>query len=60
MPWSPTKRRRSAGVQTNVSWPFARRATMGYKGIQGQYLPSGTVPMQTYQSPGAKDFNFHY
>lgn len=47
-------------AQTNVSWPLARRATMGYKGIQGQYLPSGTVPMQTYQTPGAKDFNFHY
>lgn len=46
-------------VQTNVSWPLARRATMGYKGIQtSNYLPTSTIPVQTYMTPGCKDFNY--
>jgi hypothetical protein len=33
---------------------------MGYKGIQTDYLPGRTVPVKTYETPGCKDFNFHF
>lgn len=46
--------------QENVSWPFAPRAGMPSKGIQTGYLPISTVPVQTYQAEGFRDFNFHH
>lgn len=46
-------------MQVNASWTHAPRATMGYKGIETRYLPRSTVPVQTYETPGCVDFNFH-
>jgi hypothetical protein len=45
-------------LQKNVSWTWAPRSTMGYKGIQTEYLPITTVPVKTYMTDGCKDFNF--
>ncbi|GAB4823938.1 hypothetical protein N2152v2_010984 [Parachlorella kessleri] len=45
--------------QVNPSIKGTAAATMGYKGIQTDYLPSSTVPLKTVELPDCKEHNYH-
>jgi hypothetical protein len=47
------------GTQENCSYTKAAASTMGYKGIQTEYLPSSTIPVKTVDISGCKEFNYH-
>ena len=47
-----------ARPQVNCSYSKASAATMGYKGIETDYLPSSTIPVRTVDIQGCKEFNF--
>lgn len=41
--------------QDSVTLPTSPAATMGYKGIQTDYLPSSTVTIKTVEVPGTRE-----
>ncbi|KAL4434071.1 hypothetical protein ABPG75_000512 [Micractinium tetrahymenae] len=44
--------------QPNPAIKGTAAATMGYKGIVTDYLPTSTVPLHTVEVEGCKEFNF--
>ena len=48
-----------ADAQVNPSIKGTAAATMGYKGIQTDYLPSSTVPLKIVELPDCKEHNYH-
>ena len=46
-------------VQANPTIKGSAAATMGYKGIETDYLPASTVPLKTVVLPGCKEFCYH-
>ncbi|PNW75667.1 hypothetical protein CHLRE_12g536100v5 [Chlamydomonas reinhardtii] len=44
----------------NPTWPKNMKATMGYKGIQSNYLPTNTVTLKAVEVPGTTERNFNF
>ncbi|EFJ48105.1 hypothetical protein VOLCADRAFT_91341 [Volvox carteri f. nagariensis] len=44
----------------NPTWPKTEKATMGYKGISTDYLPTSTVTLKAVEVKGTKERNFNF
>ncbi|KAG2499399.1 hypothetical protein HYH03_002973 [Edaphochlamys debaryana] len=46
--------------QENPTWPKTLKATMGYKGIETDYLPASTVTLNAVDLKGTKERNYNF